>query len=171
MYIQPNTRDNTGLLDKTNTTTELWGRAVTSQGTLSTNDVTTMAPHFSPPSIGHFRRRNFILLMDANLWICLCSILLDTEHQAWKQHVPFEKSFGWLSRGLTHRPPGLARTITWPSFCEKEKIRKMSPAAWRMGWRRNTITKPSHLAPHRGLASMAYLYLLWICPLTFWPNY
>ena len=55
-------------LDETNTTTECDGSAITSRDTLGTSDVTTMAPFFSPHSVGHFLRRNFLLLLDANWW-------------------------------------------------------------------------------------------------------
>ena len=54
----------TGLSDKTNTATELGGNGITSRGSLGT---TTMVPSFSPHSSGHFLRRSFLLLMDANL--------------------------------------------------------------------------------------------------------
>ena len=39
--------DNSGLLDKTNTATELGGHAVTSWGTLGTSDATAMVPPLS----------------------------------------------------------------------------------------------------------------------------
>ena len=59
----------TRLLDETNTATVLGGSVVTSQGALGTSDVTIMASHFSPHSVGHFLRRNSLLPMDANPWI------------------------------------------------------------------------------------------------------
>ena len=70
MDIQMNTHDthNTRLLDETNTATVLGGSVVTSQVTLRSSDVTTMAPPFSPHSAGNFLRSNFFLPVDADLW-------------------------------------------------------------------------------------------------------
>ena len=68
-----------------NTATELGGSAVTSQDTLGTSEVATMAPLFSPHSAGHF-----LLPMDAKGWgLSLLYPFKCCDRQRRKQHIAF----------------------------------------------------------------------------------